>query len=126
MTVQEGILFIATGEQHIHEALENARASTEYACGRPLVLITDRVREASNADVFDQVLAHPDPVGGYRDKIGPLQTLPFPRTLFLDSDARLMAPVDALFAALGPADLAAVHAPVRHPPGWSDKRAASS
>ena len=122
MTAQEGILFIATGEQHVHEAIENARASAEHACGRRLVLITDRVHEVSDADVFDQVLAHPDPVGGYRDKIGPLQRLPFQRTLFLDSDARLTAPVDALFAALGPADLAAVHAPVRHPPGWSDKR----
>ena len=122
MTAQEGILFIATGEKHVHEAVENARASAVHACGRRFVLITDRVQEVSDADVFDQVLAHPDPVGGYRDKIGPLQTLPFQRTLFLDSDARLTAPVDVLFEALGTADLAAVHAPVRHPPGWSDKR----
>ena len=69
----EGVLYIATGEQHVGEALENAQASSSYVGGRPLVLITDRVNEAKNACIFDQVLPHPDPVGSYRDKIGPMR-----------------------------------------------------
>ena len=125
MRHQQGILFVATGEKHVQEAVESAHASTPHACGRPFVLVTDRASQAKAAGVFDDVLHHPDPIGGYRDKIGPLIRLPFSQTLFLDSDARLTAPVDALFLALGEADLAAVHSPVRHPSGWRDERVPS-
>ena len=118
---QQGILYIATGIQHVQEAIESARASRAHACGHPFVLITDCVSQAIAADVFDEVLSHPHPIGGYRDKISPLLELPFTRTLFLDSDARLTAPVNALFAALGSAHLAAAHSPVRHPTGWRDE-----
>jgi len=122
---QQGILYIATGERHVQEALESASASTPHACGHPFVLVTDRISQAKDAGVFDQVLSHSNAIGGYRDKISPLKNLPFAQTLFLDSDARLTAPVNALFSALGSAHLAATHSPVRHPSGWRDERVPS-
>ena len=112
----KGILYIATGESHCQEAVANALASRLHASMCPIVLITKlcrRRREVSGA--FDRVLSHPDPRQGYRDKISGMLQLPFAQTLFLDSDARLTAPVEALFAAQGCADLAAVQAPVRLP-----------
>lgn len=116
----DGILFIATGDVHLNEAIENAEASRYFLDDQPIVLVTDQVCRAKSTGVFDHVFLHPDPVGSYRDKIIPLQHIPFRRTLYLDSDARLVAPVSALFAVMGNAHLAAAHAPVRVPHGWSD------
>jgi len=121
MGYQQGILYIATGEQHVQEALDSANASKPYACEHPFVLVTDCVSQANAANVFDQVLSHSNAIGSYRDKISPLLRLPFAQTLFLDSDARLTAPVSALFSALGTAHLAAAHSPVRLPSGWRDE-----
>ena len=115
-----GILYIATGERHCSEALANAQASRAFAANLPIQLITDRLQDARETGVFDTVLPHPDPRFGFRDKIAPMLRLPFAQTLFLDSDARLTAPVEALFQAQGGADLAAVQAPVRLPAGWRD------
>ena len=116
----EGLLFIATGDRHRREALANAVASRQWAGDRPIVLITDAVSEIEASGVFDQVLTHSQPVQGYRDKIAAMVHLPFAKTLFLDSDAQLTAPVESLFQAQGCADLAAVQAPVRLPMGWRD------
>ena len=117
----KGILYIATGERHCQEAVANAMASRLHAAASPIVLITDCVAAAEVSGAFDRVIPHPDPRRGYRDKISGMLQLPFAQTLFLDSDARLTAPVEALFAAQGCADLAAVQAPVRLPAGWRDQ-----
>lgn len=116
----EGLLYVATGASFLAEAAASARASRRYLSGRPMAIVTDLPAEARALDLFDQVLAHPDPRRSYRDKIAPLLRLPFARTLFLDTDARLTAPVHPLFSALGRAHLAAAHAPVRRPDGWWD------
>jgi hypothetical protein len=116
----EGLLFVATGPQHLAEAVAAARASREHLAGRPIAVACDDPAAAGASDAFDRVLAHPLARHGYRDKIPPLLDPPFGRTLYLDADARLTAPADVLFAALGPAHLAAAHAPVRIPVGWHD------
>ncbi|MCP9891972.1 hypothetical protein KBY57_13050 [Cyanobium sp. Aljojuca 7D2] len=117
---RQGLLYVATGAAYLEEAAASARASRPFAGGRPLAVVCDCPEQARQLGVFDQVLRHPDPRCSYRDKIPPLLRLPFARTLFLDSDARLTAPADALFAALGNAHLAAAQAPVRRPAGWWD------
>ena len=116
----QGILYIATGDWHCGEAVANAKTSRPFAAERPIVLITDCVSEAKASGAFDEVVQHPNPKHCYRDKVSALVRLPFAETLFLDSDARLTAPVEALFQARGCADLAAVQAPVRLPAGWRD------
>ena len=117
----KGILYIATGERHCQEAVANALASRLHASECPIVLTTDCVAAAESSGAFDRVFSHPNPKHGYRDKISGMLQLPFAQTLFLDSDARLTAPVEALFAAQGCADPAAVQAPVRLPVGWRDQ-----
>lgn len=116
----EGLLFVATGATYVAEAVENARASRAHAGERPIALMTDDVETARRSGVFDLVLPHPDARGSYRDKIPALLDPPFDRTLYLDSDARLIARVDDLFRLLASHDVAAAHAPVRIPAGWSD------
>ena len=117
----KGLLYIATGERHIKEALFSAVASRPFAGELPIYCVTDQVDEARSSAVFDKVFPHSDPVKSYRDKIAGMAVLPFKRTLFLDSDACLTAPVHPLFQVAEPSDLAAVHAPVRIPPGWCDE-----
>ena len=117
----EGILFVATGDRFLAEATASAIASRPFLSGRPIVLVSDNPSAAQELNVFDQVLEHPDPRRSYRDKIAPLLNIPFSSTLFLDTDARLTAPVAPLFATLGRAHLAAAHAPVRIPRGWEDE-----
>ena len=116
----QGLLFVATGPAYLAEAAASARACRPFLAGRPIAVVCDNPPQARQEGAFDQVWPHPNPRGSYRDKIPPLLRLPFARTLFLDTDARLTAPADGLFAALGRAHLAAAQAPVRRPPGWWD------
>jgi hypothetical protein len=116
----EGMLFVATGQPYLEEAVASARASRPHLSGRPIAIVTDEVEAARDAACFDLCLPHPDPRHTYRDKIPGLCDLPFERTLFLDSDARLIAAADGLFSLLEHHDFAAAHAPVRIPPGWVD------
>ena len=116
----EGLLFMAIGPRYLEEAAASARASRVHLSGRPIAVVTDEVEAAQEAGCFDLCLPHPGPRHGYRDKIPGLLEPPFERTLFLDSDARLTAAADGLFALLEHHDLAAAHAPVRIPSGWVD------
>jgi hypothetical protein len=119
----EGVLYVATGARYLEEAAAAARAGRPHGNGRPVAVVTDDVDAALATACFDQCLPHPDPRRSYRDKIPGLLDLPFERTLFLDCDARLIAPADGLFALLEHHDLAAAHAPVRLPSGWRDASA---
>lgn len=123
----EGVLFVATGDRYIEEAAESANASRPRLGRRPIAISTDDPALAERTGAFDRVLAHAEARRDFRDKIPPLCDPPFERTLFLDSDARVIAPspelVDDLFRLLDHHDLAAAHAPVRRPPSWWDDEA---
>lgn len=116
----EGLLYIATGTQYLEEAATNTRAGRPHVGSRPIAVITDDVESAEHMQCFDACFTHPDPRRSFRDKIPALLDLPFERTIFLDSDARIIAPVDGMFSLLDNQDAAAAHAPVRIPSGWSD------
>lgn len=120
----EGVLFVATGDRYIEEAAESANASRPLLGGRPIAISTDDPVLADRTSAFDRVLVHPEPRRDFRDKIQPLCDPPFDRTLYLDSDARVVArssqTVDDLYRLLEHHDLAAAHAPVRRPPSWWD------
>ena len=118
--MDEGILYVATGASYLEEAAENARSGRPHVGGRPIAVMTDDVESARDLDCFDLCLPHPDPRRNYRDKIPALVDPPFERTLFLDTDARIISAIDDLFGMAAHHDLLAAHAPVRRPSGWSD------
>lgn len=122
----EGVVFAATGVRYIEEAAASARASRPHLGGRPIAIMTDDLKAAQALGCFDRCIPHPDPRRSFRDKIPALIDPPFDRTLFLDSDARLIAASDGLFALLDHHDLAAAHAPVRIPAGWGDSSVPAS
>lgn len=118
--MDSGILYVATGERCCSEAIENAQRSLRFDHGLLISIKTDQIALAESANVFSEVIEFKDPSFSYRDKISGMVDLPFMNTLFLDSDACLIHPSQNLFSILNVSDLAAVTAPVRHPPGWSD------
>ena len=117
----QGVCYVATGKQHRDEAIFNMAESAPFMQGRPSCLITDDPSSVP-CGIFSQVLKHSSPVFSYRDKITGLINLPFKFTLFLDSDARIVHNVSEIFKLSVQSDLAAAHAPVRRPPGWSDPK----
>ncbi|WP_156918806.1 hypothetical protein [Synechococcus sp. CC9616] len=121
----QGILYIATGPKCKEEAIYNMSRSRQFLGSRVSCLVTD-VPTDIDYKYFDYVYKHKNPCYGYRDKILPLLNLPFKFTLFLDSDAFLIQPVDNIFDLGIYADFAAVHAPVRHPPGFHSEFVPSS
>ena len=84
----EGVLFIATGARHRREACAAVQHCRPHLKGRPVALVTDAPNKIPQG-LFEQVLPHPEPRHSYRDKIEPLITPPFKRTLYLDTDAEL-------------------------------------
>ena len=115
-----GVLYIATGERCRSEAILNAQRCRNANPNLAITIKTDRTDHPGLANVFDSVILCSNPSYSYRDKIIGLSQLPYEQTLFLDSDACLIGSAVDLFEILQEADLAAAHAPVRHPPGWSD------
>ena len=89
----EGLLYIATGDDYVNEAINNMQRSRPFIGSRKSCIVTDRPSPLLYT-VFDIVKKHPFPTFSYEDKILPLLDLPFKRTLFLDTDACLISPID--------------------------------
>ena len=115
------VVYVATGQLCIDEALLNASITRNYIGPNLLCIVTDsECIKSNNLGIFDIVIEHPAPTFSYRDKITGLLSVPFGNILYLDADAKLIYTPECLFALLDSFDFAACHAPVRHPPGWSD------
>ena len=112
---KEGILQVATGDRYREEAITSIERIRPFLSGRPVTLVTDKP-ERIPSGIFDSVIVHRQPKMSYRDKILPLIYLPYKRTLFLDTDLELLAPIDDIFQILRSVDLLGCHAPVR----WCD------
>lgn len=112
-----GILYIATGRRHLDEMLVSARSVRRHMPGLPIVLYTDQ--ENLPAGVFDEIRRIGNPRHSFMDKIAPLCETPFERTVFLDTDTLVCAPIPDLFEILDRVDLALAHAPYRSDAAFS-------
>lgn len=117
---RNGLLYVATGQKCLFEAIHNARVSRSSNPGLPIAVISDLDDLALSSGAFDIVCKHRYPVYSYRDKISGLLELPFDVTLFLDSDACIVHPLDMFFDIALTFDISAAQAPVRFPSGWID------
>ncbi|QNI41148.1 hypothetical protein [Synechococcus sp. A15-28] len=120
MLHSRSIIYVATGESYVKEAIKNAKLTREYSIDIPIYIVTDLPGNQELYEVFDYVLPHQYPTYSYRDKILPLVNLPTDECLFLDSDAFLIYSAHFIFEVCQHYEVAATHAPVRHPPGWDD------
>jgi hypothetical protein len=112
-----GILYIATGRRHLDEMLVSARSVRRHMPGLPIVLYTDQ--QDLPAGVFDEIRRIENPRHSFMDKIAPLCDTPFERTVFLDTDTLVCAPIPDLFEILDRVELALAHAPYRNDAAFS-------
>ncbi|CAN5787567.1 hypothetical protein BH09VER1_BH09VER1_18480 [soil metagenome] len=109
---ERGILYVATGDRFVAEARLSALSAKQHMPDLPTLLYTDRPVPAGSP--FDEVRRLESPRHFFVDKVAPLAESPFERTLFLDTDTFVCAPVYDLFTLLDRYDLALAHAPLRH------------
>ena len=99
MLHSRSILYVASGESYVIEAIKNARLTRNYSQDIPIYIVTDQPNFHELNETFDYVLPHDCPSYTYRDKILPLVNLPTEECLFLDSDAFLIHPAQFIFEA---------------------------
>jgi len=92
-----GILYIATGQKYIDEAIQSAGSCKEHN-HVAIALITDRQDYILPSGLFDQVIIK-DAQFSYVDKLL-LRHSPFESTIFLDTDTLVCEKLDDLFQIL--------------------------
>jgi len=103
-----GVLYVATGADHVAEAVQSAASVRRNAPSLPIALITDM---APPAGAFDLVEKTSVPAYDRAVNIRALMQSPFERTLFLDSDTYVCGDMAGVFDILDHCDLAAVPEP---------------
>lgn len=102
----EGVLYIATGDEFVQEAIQSAQSVRTALPDTPITLITD---ESPDADFFDDVVQVSDPEYSYADNVSYIDRSPYDRTLFLDTDTYLCADISEVFEMLDRFDVVATH-----------------
>jgi hypothetical protein len=97
----KGILYVATGEQHIYEATKSAQYTRKHM-DVPIAIVTD---QQPDTDIFDRVITVSKPEYSSVDKPKNLLQSPFEQTLYLDCDAIVLEPVSELFELLNQYEL---------------------
>jgi hypothetical protein len=107
----EGILYVATGERFLKEACRSAARVRELMPKVPIALASNL---EGPKELFEHHIPIADPKFNFSDKIGPLLSTPFKKTIFLDTDTWLCEPVPEMFSILDRHDIAMAHAPMRY------------
>jgi hypothetical protein len=130
------VLYVAFGAQHLEEARLAALSVRRQMMDVEIALLTDAAglehtaSQTAPPHVFDRILrahaCHPESFARlvhaedapesnrhYYNKILALQQTPFDRTLYLDTDTRMCAPLWELFTTLEAVEIAGAHTPTR-------------
>ncbi len=104
--MDRGVIYVATGPDYRALAEASARSLKAVESALPVDLFTDAPEEAAPG-LFDRVhgIAKPHP----RSKLDCMGQTRFERTLFLDADTLVLAPLGDLFDVLDRFDLALAH-----------------
>jgi hypothetical protein len=104
-----GVIYIASGEFHAAASAASAQSVRDTNPWLAIDLYTD-VPGAKGP--FDRIIQFSD--GHRRSKVDHLSQTRFPRTLYLDSDTRVVADLKPLFELLSRFDMAIAHAHARN------------
>lgn len=109
-----GVVYIATGEKFVEEALISARSVRKQMPEIEIALFTDLEKLVEDPpEPITQVFLLEDVHKSCLDKMYPLLDTPFEKNLFLDTDTYLCDRVDELFEILDHYDIGAAHPPFR-------------
>lgn len=111
--MSDGILYIASGDEYISEAIYSANSVRRYMPEINTALVTDH--DDIETEVFDDILDLTDAYPGFGISTIKPDLSPYDRTLFLDSDTYLTEPVPELFEILDDHDMAFTQSPGRLP-----------
>jgi hypothetical protein len=100
-----GVIFIAVGKFYVERAKEAALSVRNSNPWLPITLFTD---QNAASDIFSEVIRFEK--GHYRSKIDYLDESPYERTLYLDTDVRVIADLRSMFVLLDRFELAVSHA----------------
>lgn len=101
-----GIIYVATGEKHLQEALISARQAAKLMPDLSLSIFTD---QAVPEGLFDHVYPAATGEMGRRAKIRAMLESPYEQTLYLDTDTYICQPCEDIFWVLERFDLAVAH-----------------
>ena len=110
---EKGIIYVATGDKYVREAEISALSAKRIMPDIPIALFTHSV-EYSNP-VFDLVYRVEKYRNNFSDKIDPLLSTPFRKSIFIDSDTFICEDISDIFNLLDSFDLAVAHAYDRRP-----------
>ena len=105
----KGIVLISSGKQYSEEACRAAKQSKKYMPGIPVTLFTDTPVQCHAIDQFELI----ESKGPYANKLYFAGRSPYERTLYLDTDAYVVADVSEVFDMLDRFDFLACHSPYR-------------
>jgi hypothetical protein len=112
-----GIVYIATGEKYVRATLNSAESVKKHCNNLKVHLFTD-LRDFSHENI-DGVSMIENP--HRRSKIDYLFKTPFERTLYLDSDTRIIDNITDVFSLLDKFDIALAHAHSRNHPATTEQ-----
>lgn len=109
-----GVVYIATGQKFVDEALISARSVRQRMGDIAIALFTDLPHLASNPpEPVNMVFLMDNVRKSCLDKMYPLLDTPFEKTLFLDTDTYVCDRLDEVFDVLDHYDIAIAHPPYR-------------
>lgn len=114
---ERGVLYIVTGQKYFKAAIQSAKSVRKHSPRLGVYIYVDEESlqqlNDNDASISSFGLIHSP---HYRSKVDYLSKTPFKRTLYLDSDTRVYAPIDDLFDLLERFDIALAHAHRRYHP----------
>lgn len=105
--MKKGCIYVATGNSHLEEAIRSARSFKAAMPEVPIWLWGDL--DPACDHLFDRFVRIESPARSFEDKIFPLLQSPFEKTIFLDSDTYVCAPLHDVYEILDRFDFAAAH-----------------
>ena len=109
--MNQGVLYIAAGAEFTRAANASARSVRQFLPGIAIDIYTDQPQQLESG-LYDQTHAIEQP--HRRSKVDYLALSRFERTLYLDTDTRIVADVRELFDVLDRFDVALAHAHSRN------------
>ena len=104
--IKKGVIYIATGEKYIQEALNSATSLKKHMPDISITLFCDK---KIDSELFDNIIEIKNPEYGFIDKIKYIGKSSYDYTLFLDTDTYICDDISELFDLLDKFDIAAAH-----------------
>jgi len=109
----KGILYIATGENCLEEAIISVKSLKTHNDIHTTIITNINFHNT----LFDDIIIIDKPHFNFRDKVKHINKLPYESTIFIDSDTFISANIEELFTLTDRFDIAVAHAPGRKATG---------